>query len=328
MNFIFNTCTDPYFNLAAEEHLLDNSTNEVFMLWRNSPCVVIGRNQNISAEIDLEYVQREQITVSRRNSGGGAVFHDLGNVNFTFISESAANVQTNFIKFTQPIIAALKTLGIASEFSGRNDITVNGAKVSGNAQYYRGNKVLHHGTLLYSGDIGMLAAALKPNRQKLQAKGIASVQSRVANLATFLTAKHPVEWFMHYLFNYCRRTQVNAKDYSFTKSDYERINCLRATKYVSRDWNFGKTSRHNYCAEQRFPAGCVGLFMEVQNRMIIAVEIRGDYFGKRCITGLEQKLVGVPFCRAALLNCLADAEMGEYLTGISMTEFVSLLPLV
>ncbi|MFA6075338.1 MAG: lipoate--protein ligase [Negativicutes bacterium] len=326
MKFIYNTNTDPYFNLAAEEHLMDSYSSEVFMLWRNAPCVVIGKNQNAYAEIDGAYVKRENIIVVRRNSGGGAVFHDFGNVNFTFISECNSGVQANFRKFTLPVIAALQNLGIAAEFSGRNDITVNGLKVSGNAQYYRGNRVLHHGTLLYSGNIGMLAAALKPNRHKLQAKGVSSVKSHVANIETFLAEKQPVEWFLQYLFQFCRNSQVDAEEYNFTAADLVGINHLRTTKYLSREWTYGKKPQFNYCVEQRFVGGIVELFLDVQNEIIVAAEIRGDFFGKCNVAGLEQILVGTRFERAAVKRELAGINLDEYLSGISADELVSLLP--
>lgn len=326
MKYIFNSSADPYFNLAAEEYLLNSLDDEIFMLWRNRACVVIGKNQNAYAEIDVEYVRRNNIAVIRRNSGGGAVFHDPGNINFTFISVNSKNVDGNFRRFTQPIIAALQSLGITAKFSGRNDIVVNGFKVSGNAQYYRNNRVLHHGTLLYSGDLNALAAALKPNPLKLQSKGVTSIRSRVANLETFL--KHPltVEEFMRYLFQHCLGSDNTAQEYCLTKEDIENITRLAEKKYHSWEWNFGKNPQFNYFNEQRFSGGIIGLFLDVNNGLITSAKITGDFFGKRPVEELENFLLNTRFERQAICDRLKDADIDEYLAGITLAEFISLIP--
>ena len=178
--------TDPYFNLASEQYLLDTENDEVFMLWRNEKAVIIGRNQNAYAEINKPFVDEHGIKVVRRLTGGGAVFHDLGNVNFTYIVPRSDCPTLDFERFSRPVINALRGLGVEAELSGRNDITVDGRKISGNAQCVYNNKVMHHGTLLFSADMSQMAGALNVDEEKIKSKGIKSVRARVCNLSEYL----------------------------------------------------------------------------------------------------------------------------------------------
>ena len=186
MLYIYNKNTNPYFNLAAEEYVLKEFQEECFMLWRNEPSIIVGKNQNTLAEINLDYVRQHKIPVVRRLSGGGAVFHDLGNLNFTFIVNEDVSSFSDFKRFTQPIIDVLRKLSVNAEFSGRNDITIDGKKISGNAQYYYKNRILHHGTLLFSSSITDLSAALKVRPVKFEDKGVKSVSKRVTNISEHL----------------------------------------------------------------------------------------------------------------------------------------------
>ena len=185
MLLINNTSTNAYFNLAMEEYFLKNTTEDVFMLWRNESAIIVGKNQNTLSEINYEYVKENNIKVVRRQSGGGAVFHDLGNINFTFISCND-NSFSDFKRFTMPIIECLEDLNIHAEFSGRNDLLIDNQKFSGNAQYNYKNKVMHHGTLLFSSQINDLSSALKVKPSKFEGKGVKSVKSRVTNISNHL----------------------------------------------------------------------------------------------------------------------------------------------
>ena len=188
MRYIYNDSTEPYFNLALEEYFLKQTDEEYFILWRNEPCIVVGKNQNTLSEIHLEFVKERNIKVVRRLTGGGAVFHDLGNINFTFIvnDESSFN---DFKGFVAPIIGTLKTLGIDAEFSGRNDMLIEGKKFSGNAQCKHKSRVMHHGTLLFSSNMNDLSGALKPKDIKFSDKSVKSVASRVTNISEHLENK-------------------------------------------------------------------------------------------------------------------------------------------
>ncbi|MBR4256441.1 MAG: lipoate--protein ligase family protein, partial [Clostridia bacterium] len=186
MKIYKNEITDPYFNLASEQYLLDTEEDDVFMLWRNRPSVIIGRNQNAYAEINRGFVTDNDIAVVRRLTGGGAVFHDLGNINFTFITKKGGADALDFARFCQPVIDALRALGVPAELSGRNDMTADGRKFSGNAQCVYNGRVMHHGTLLFDADMNSMAGALNVDPEKMKSKGVKSVRARVCNLREFL----------------------------------------------------------------------------------------------------------------------------------------------
>ncbi|MBQ1263585.1 MAG: lipoate--protein ligase family protein, partial [Oscillospiraceae bacterium] len=203
IKLIVNEFTSPSFNLALEEYLLSNFKNgEIITLWRNEPSVIIGKNQNAYAEIDAEYVKANNITVVRRLTGGGAVFHDLGNINYTLISDYNSDNFGDFKGFAQPICEFLSRDGVSAELSGRNDITIDGAKISGTAQTVKGSRCLAHGTLLYSADISALAKALRPNQKKLEDKAVRSVKSRVGNIKDICSLSLSAEEFMKELSEY------------------------------------------------------------------------------------------------------------------------------
>ena len=180
------TTTNPHYNLAVEEYLFRHETDDVCMLWQNAHTVVIGKNQNAFVEVDVDALQRDGVHLARRITGGGAVYHDLGNVNFSFISANSAETGLDFARFTAPIIKALASLGVHAELSGRNDLLLDGQKFSGNAQYSANGRTLHHGTLLFDADLAVLARYLRPDEEKLKSKGIKSVRSRVTNLKPHL----------------------------------------------------------------------------------------------------------------------------------------------
>ena len=184
--------TDPYFNIAADEYALKYLEDDCFMLWRNEPSIIVGKHQNTLAEINVDYVMKNNIKVVRRISGGGAVFHDLGNLNFTFVKNAGEDAQGDFRKFTQPILDVLQSMGINAKFEGRNDLTIDGKKFSGNAESIWKNRVLHHGTLLFSAVMTDLSAALKVNPLKFQDKAVKSVRSRVTNISEHLDRKSVV----------------------------------------------------------------------------------------------------------------------------------------
>ena len=187
LRYINLTTTDPAFNLAAEQYVFENLPKDrsYFMLWQNDNAVIIGKYQNTLAEINLPYVEQHNIRVVRRLSGGGAVFHDLGNLNYSFISDTGSSENLNLRLFCEPVVRALAELGVHAEINGRNDMTVDGKKFSGNAQYLRGGRVLHHGTILYNSDHSVIGEALHVDQSKIAAKGIPSVRSRVTNLLPY-----------------------------------------------------------------------------------------------------------------------------------------------
>ena len=254
MLLIYNDKTNPYFNLAMEEYLLKNFNEDMFILWRNEPSIIVGKNQNTISEINLDYVKEHNIPVVRRQSGGGAVFHDLGNINFTFIANNN-NSFSDFKRFTLPIIDLLKTLNINAEFSGRNDLLIDGKKFSGNAQYNYKDKVMHHGTLLFSSQISDMSKALRVKPIKFEDKGIKSVKSRVTNISEHLSTPMDVLEFKNLLMDYLEKTNSDNKYYHLTDYDINEINKLVSQKYNTWDWNFGNSPKYSLHNELKYSGG-------------------------------------------------------------------------
>lgn len=282
MKLYKNGRTDPYFNLAAEEYLLTAEDEPVFMLWQNERSVIIGRNQNAYAEINRGFVEENGIAVVRRLTGGGAVFHDLGNINYTFITKKGDAGALDFARFCAPVIAALSALGVPAELSGRNDMTADGRKFSGNAQCVFNNRVLHHGTILFSADMEYLSGALNADPEKMKSKGIKSVRSRVCNLSEYLPG-YTAERLKSYLEN-----SVEAEKTSFSAEQTAGIEKLAREKYSTWEWNYGRSKEYENKVKERFPFGSVEVCYTAENGRLTDVRISGDWFGTRPVDGLER----------------------------------------
>jgi lipoate-protein ligase A len=312
--------TDPALNLATEEWLLRHTDRDIFMLWRNAPSVIVGRNQNTHAQIDEAFVRARGIPVVRRLSGGGAVFHDLGNVNFTFISLGGGNAM-DFRGFTAPILAAVSALGVECAFEGRNDLVIDGMKFSGNAQHIWRDRVLHHGTLLFSADVADLSGALRVDPEKYRDKAVKSVAKRVTNIAAHLPAPLDVTDFMaHVMGHVCPGVPADAL--GLTEAEAQGAAELADTRYRSYDWNFGASPAYGFTRSRRTPGGLVEAHLDVAGGVIRAVRLLGDYFGRRDVAELEAALVGCRHERAALAERLGGVELGEYLLGVGPDELV------
>jgi lipoate-protein ligase A len=323
MLFIRNDFTNSYFNQAAEEYFMKNTKEECFMLWRNEPCVFIGKNQNAMAEINLDFVKKNNVRVNRRYSGGGAVFHDLGNINFTFLTNKVENEGIDFKKFTQPIINALKELGINAEFSGRNDILIDGKKFSGNAQYYWKDRVLHHGTLLFSGNLTDLSAALNPKPIKFEDKGVKSVASRVTNISEHLPYPMTVLEFRDFLQQHFMKVNNIETVYEMTEEDIKAIQKLVDEKYTTWEWIYGNSPKYSFDNIKRFAGGTVEFNMEVDKGIIKAIKIYGDFFGEKDIEELEQALTGVKHSEEEVRKVLEGCEVGKYMANITVDDIIS-----
>jgi len=314
MLLIYNEKTNPYFNLAMEEYLLKNFNEDMFILWRNDKSVIVGKNQNTLSEINLEYIKENSIPVVRRQSGGGAVFHDLGNINFTFISNNNESFN-DFKKFTTPIIELLKTLDINAEFSGRNDLLIDGCKFSGNAQYNYKNKVMHHGTLLFSSQISDLSNALKVKPIKFEGKGVKSVKARVTNISNHLKEPMDVLEFKDLIMNYFSKTNPNNKYYNLSKLDIENINKLVEEKYSTWDWNFGYSPKYSLYNELKYPGGNVEFNLNVDKGIIKDIKFFGDFFGKCDISHIENLLSNTKHEEESIKNILNSIDINNYFLG-------------
>lgn len=321
---LYNKNTDPYFNLACEEYLLKSFDEEFFMLWRNSPCVVIGKNQNALSEINREYVKENNITIVRRLSGGGAVFHDLGNINFTFIS-SKKDSFNDFKRFTMPIIDALNNLGINAEFSGRNDLTIDDKKFSGNAQYCYKDRVLHHGTLLFSSNVSDISKSLKVNEKKFEGKAVKSVKSRVTNISSHLKSKMEVTEFIEFLMNYVLNSMDNSKSYQLTFDNINKIEKLKSEKYSTYEWNFGTSPKYSFRNEMKYDGGLIEFNCNVEKGFIKEAKFFGDFFGRFDVSDVEKALIGIIYTEDDLRSTLLKLNLDNYFYNISADDLIKLM---
>ena len=324
MRIVLNENIDPAANLALEEYLLKAWDCPVFMLWRNAPAIIIGRNQNALEEINVDYVKAKGIAVIRRLTGGGAVFHDLGNINFTFIM-NAGEAISSYEQFTRPIVELLNRMGVPAEFSGRNDLLIDGKKFSGNAQTVYKNRILHHGTLLFSSDMIDLSAALRVNPLKIQSKGIKSIKSRVTNISEYLKEPPTVSEFMKKIEEYIFETNRNAENYDLNAADREAVNKLVNDKYGRWEWNFGESPQYNFKKSEKFDGGIVEVLMDVKNGYMENIRIHGDFFGTEDISPLTAALNGVIHREKDVEAVVSTLDISKYMTNISPEELIKVM---
>ena len=322
MLFIDNNLTNPNFNLATEEYILKNFDEDVFMLWRNEPAIIVGKNQNTLSEINYDYVKENSIPVVRRLTGGGAVFHDLGNLNFTFISTDDAKSFNNFRKFTQPIIDILNELSVKAEFSGRNDLTIDGKKFSGNAQCNYKNKVMHHGTLLFTSEITDISSALKVKPSKFEGKSVKSVASRVTNISEHLKSPLTILEFKDMIMNHISKTSTDYKIYKFSEEDLVNIKKLYDEKYNTWEWNFGSSPKYTLVNELKYVGGNVEFYLNVDKGIITDIKICGDFFGKSDLSDIENLLVGTKHNEEEITNVLSKINIDDYMAGAKIEDII------
>ena len=324
MYCLIDTCTDPYWNLAAEEWLLHNGPLPLFRLWRNTPAVIVGRNQNAHAEINRPFVEARGIAVVRRLTGGGAVFHDLGNVNFTFIDRRCGNGESGamFRRFTAPILRALRQLGVEARLEGRNDLTIGGAKSSGNAMCIEGNRVLQHGTLLFSASVEDISQSLLPRPEKYAGRGVASVRSRVTNISSHLSKEMSVTEFIDFLSKTAGRDAV---PWTYGAGDRAAIDRLAETKYRTQAWNFGRSPAFSFNACRKFPGGLLEASLDIRGGRIEDLDIRGDYFFRKSTAAFCDAMRGCAYTKEAVTERLGTMTADDYFCGVSNEELLQLL---
>ena len=327
MKYIESPGTDPMFNLALEQHVFEglDRRESYFMLWRNDKAVVMGKNQNALEEINSEYVAAHGIKVVRRLSGGGAVYHDLGNLNYTFIDDSTDDGEFRFLRFCRPIISALAALGLQAQVSGRNDMLIRGRKFSGNAQYSRAGRVMHHGTLMFDSNLDVLSRVLQVSGGKIVSKGIKSVQSRVTNIRPHLPQDIAFgDFFQAVRDHVCAEYDCSA--YALTEEDLAQVRRIRKERYARWEWNYGRSPSCTI-KKTRFIEGCgtLQVYMSVKNGSLSDLELYGDFFGDGDISRLVNLLRGCDLEERALSQRLASTDVGSFIHGLSTREFLSIL---
>ncbi|AJY75699.1 lipoate--protein ligase [Paenibacillus beijingensis] len=317
---------DPSLNLALEEYILRKlpEHNDYLLFYINGPSVIIGKNQNTVEEINAEYVEANGIQVVRRLSGGGAVYHDTGNLNFSFITKDDGQSFRNYRKFTEPVIKALHSLGVEAELTGRNDIQVGERKISGNAQFATRGRMFTHGTLLFNSNIEHVSSALNVNPEKFKSKSTKSVRSRVANISEFLSESLTVEQFKAKLLE----AIYNGKDatsYELDEADWEGVLQIAERRYRNWDWNYGRSPAFNMRQVKRFSAGTFDARLNVIDGKIAEAVVYGDFFGLGEVSEVTEKLIGVRYDADAVKDALAGSDISYTFGPITMEEFLSLL---
>lgn len=277
MIIIYNNRTEPYFNIALEEYLFKKFDDDIFMLYRNEPSIIVGKHQNTLKEINTKFVRNNNIKVIRRISGGGTVYHDLGNVNFTFIQNGEYEKLADFKKYTAPIIQVLQNLGVDAKLSGRNDIIVDNLKISGNAEHTFKNRVLHHGTILFSSDLKQLSAALKKNSSKYIDKSVPSVRSKVTNVSTYLKKILDIDEFIELIYNQIRYNFSGAVEYQLNLEDLKGIEELVKNKYSRWEWNYQYVSNYFFNNQIYIGKEIVTVQMQVKNGLIQNIIFQSNF---------------------------------------------------
>ncbi len=314
----------PYYNLAFEEWVLTNcQEGDYLILWQNDNTIVIGQNQNAEAEINRAFVDEHKINVVRRGTGGGAVYHDLGNLNYSFVSDYNGIDAAALEHFSKPIIRALAKLGVSAEISGRNDIQIDGHKVSGTAQRKYKHRILHHGTLLFDANPGMIQGALKVDPEKIKAKGTPSVRSRVGNIRDYLKEDMSLQAFWQFLKD--ELAGQGAVAGTLPQAALEEIERLRADKYETWEWVYGRSPRYNMHNKRRFPAGGVEVFLTTQNAIIEEITFCGDYLSLCPMTELQDALKGCPFRYADVAFVLSTFRLSDFFGSITAKELLEVI---
>lgn len=326
MRYLINKSENPYFNLALDEYAMKHIDvdEDFFFLWRNAPSVIIGKNQNAVQEVNQAYVDENGVKVARRVSGGGAVYHDLGNLNFTFIINVDDPGKVDYKKYVQPIIDALKSMGIEAEASGRNDILIDGLKISGNAQRVSNGKLMHHGTLMYDVNIEDMVKALNVTPDKYISKGVKSVRSRVTNIKEHLTDSSDIHDFwdalQYYLSDEGKSEEIILSDEAIAQIELEAMN-----RFSTYDWIYGESPEFNFEVSERLPGGKLDIKISVDDGYIQEVRFIGDYLGVSDVAEVEDRLRNTRFTKSDVSAILSLFDLKLYFGNISKDEILTLI---
>ncbi len=324
MKLIINPFKRCYENIASEEFLVNHVEGDIFLLYINKPSIIVGNNQNTYAEINHNFVKQNNIDVVRRRSGGGAVYHDNGNLNFCFITKKTDKSSDELFKiFTEPVILALQSLGVDAQFSGRNDLTIDGKKFSGNAQWHTSDRSLIHGTMLFNSDLSVLSKALNASELKFVGKAIKSVRSRVTNIKPCLKEDISMDTFIERIIKKVESHFETFEAYNYSEDELSEIEKLASEKYATHEWTYGKSPKFLYAHKFKYSKGTVEVNINATKGKIDDVKIFGDFFSKNPnLAELENALVGCLYEQDAMLEVLKKINVDEYIDGLTAEELI------
>ena len=322
MKYIVNNSHNPAYNVALEAYAFREllAEDELFILWINEPTIVIGKHQNAIEEINKTYTDEHGIHVVRRLSGGGAVYHDLNNLNYTIISNKSQEGAFDFKTFSQPVIETLADLGVTATFTGRNDLEIDGKKFCGNAQAYYKGRMMHHGCLLFDVDMTVLGNALQVSKDKIESKGVKSVRARVTNILDELPEKMTVEAFSNQLLNKMKESYPDMTEYVFSDDDLKNIQALADQQFGTWDWTYGEAPEYTIKRSVRYPAGKITTYANVEKSVIKGMKLYGDFFGIKDVADIEQALIGLRYEYPDVLAKIQTIDTTQYFTNITPQE--------
>ncbi len=322
MKYIVNKSNNPAYNIALEAYAFKElrDEDEIFILWINEPAIIIGKHQNTIEEINKEYIDEHGIHVVRRLSGGGAVYHDLNNLNYTIISNKADEGAFDFKTFSQPVIETLADLGVTAEFTGRNDLEIDGKKFCGNAQAYSNGRMMHHGCLLFDVDMTVLGNALKVSKDKIESKGVKSVRARVTNILSELPEKITVHEFSDKILEKMKEHYPDMTEYVLSEDELAKIQKSADEQFGTWEWTYGAAPEYTISRSVRYPAGKVTTYANVDKSVIKSIKIYGDFFGIKDVKDIEDLLVGVRYEYQDILETLKTIDTTEYFSRMTVEE--------
>ena len=325
MRYIKNPSTNPYYNMAFDEYCLESlSIDEpVFYLWQNRPAVIVGFNQEVNTEVNLDYLKENGIDLVRRVTGGGAVYHDLENLNYTIVGRSE-DLERDYPEYASLLAKALQTLGVPATLSGRNDILVEGRKVSGFAKRVCKNRLMVHGTLMYNVDVDVLTHVLNPSTTKLQSKGIASVRSRVANLCEYLPEIPDIQTFSQRLEEILSNNYTDT-EYQLTETDLANIQRLTDKKFATWEWNYGRSPKATLVHSARLACGTVEIHLTLAENRIAFCRFGGDFLGNLPASDVEKALTSIPYEINEIRKCLSKIEISRYFDRVSVDDLLEMM---